>query len=352
MVIGMVNVQTGPAQALGVELKQGAEVYLNRINAQGGVHGRQLKLVAYDDGYEPAKSIDYTRKLIEEDRAFLLFGYVGTPTSRVVLPIASRAGVPYVAPFTGAAFLRKSTQPYVLTVRAGYNLETEMMVRYLVDKKNIRRIGMLIQDDGYGSAGREGVQNALQARGLKLAAVAKYERNTVDVAEAVTTLKQANPEAVIMVGAYAPCAAFIKQARQSGFDPVFMNVSFVGTSALMNALGQEGEGVYISQVMPDPVTSDAPVVAQFRQDMAAAGHTQMTYGALEGYVDAVVLARVLEKAGPAVTRDGFMATAATLKAEDIGGLTLKFGAEDHQGLDNVYLTQVRNGQLVSIDTQP
>jgi ABC-type branched-subunit amino acid transport system substrate-binding protein len=348
IVIGMSNALSGPAEDLGLELRTGAKIYFDKVNANGGVAGRKITLINYDDGYEPVRTIKNTLKLLNEDEVFALFGYVGTPTSKVAAPIAARAQVPYFAPFTGAEFLRDPPNDYLHNIRASYFDETEALVEYLVETLNITRIGMFIQDDGYGSAGRSGGQRALEKRGLSMAGVGKYTRNTRDVQKGLDELKQANPQAVIMIGAYAPCAAFMRLAIEQNFKPVFMNISFVGSNALAKAVGAAGEGSYISQVVPHPVTSELPVAKSYRLDMALAGVQELSFTSFEGYLDALVFVEVLRRVGRDLTRENFIAELKKFDM-DIGGLQVDFTGERLQGLKEVYLTQIRHGVVVSAE---
>lgn len=348
IVLGMSNALTGPAARLGRELRRGAQVYFDKINEVGGVAGRQIEIISYDDGYEPVNTIRNTVKLLREDEVFGLFGYVGTPTSKVAAPIAIRSQVPYFGPFTGAEFLRDPPNDYLQNVRASYYDETEALVEYLTTKLGISRIGVFIQDDGYGTAGRSGVQRALQQRELEMTGVGKYTRNTSEIQEGLNTLKEANPEAVIMVGAYAPCAKFIRDARKQGFNPIFMNISFVGTNALVQAAGDAGEQTYISQVVPHPVTSNLPVAQAYRLDMALAGELELSFTSFEGYLDALVYVEILRRVGKDLTRERFIEELKKLSF-NAGGIWMDFTSGRLQAMKDVHLTQVRYGVAVDID---
>lgn len=347
VLVGMSNAQSGPASGLGTRLKAGAQAYFARVNAAGGVHGRRIKLVSYDDGYEPDRAVAMTEKLINEDKVFTLFGYVGTPTSSAVLPLVSKAGIPYVAPFTGAELLRTPVNKVVFNVRASYFDETEGMVERLTRDLGVRKIGVFIQDDAYGNAGKAGVMRALVKNNLTLAGEGKYKRNTIEIEPGLAALKAANPEAVVMVGTYKACAEFVRQARASGFKPRFLNVSFVGTSDFIQAAGADAEGVYITQVMPSPDDAGLPLVRQYQSDMKAAGNAETDYTSLEGYVDAVVLVEALRKAGPALTRPAFMAAMEALTA-DLGGVKVEYSPRSHQGLRGIYHTVVKGGRPVPV----
>lgn len=348
IVIGMSNALSGPAAGLGTQLKAGATAYFDKINAAGGVNGRKIRLISYDDGYEPERTAAMTRKLIEQDKVFALFGYVGTPTSAAAVPFATKMGVPYIAPFTGAEALRNPVQKLVFNVRASYFDETEGMVERLTKDLGVKKIGVFIQDDGYGNAGKAGVSRALNKRGMTLAGEGKYTRNTVDVDAGLAALKAANPEAVIMVGTYKACAEFVKKARASGFNPRFLNLSFVGTSNFINEAGSAGEGVYITQVMPSPFDDAMAIVKQYQAVLRKADKkAEFDFTSLEGYVDAVVLVDALKKAGSDLTRVSLLSALDSLNI-DIGGLKVAYSPTDHQGIESIFYTVVKNGKAVSI----
>ncbi|MES2298842.1 MAG: ABC transporter substrate-binding protein [Pseudomonadota bacterium] len=345
--IGMANALSGPAAALGTGMRQGATVLFNKVNAAGGINGRKIKLVSVDDGYEPAQTAAATEKLIVNESVFALFGYVGTPTSKAALPIATKHGVPFFAPFTGAEFLRSPVDKLVFNVRASYWNETEMQVEHLAKDANINRIGLFIQDDPYGVAGKEGVERALRKSGQKPVAEARYKRNTEDVGAALDTLKATNPEAVVIVGTYGASSAFVKKANAAGFKPKFFNLSFVGTSNFIKASGADGEGTYITQVMPSPDDASMAIVHQYQADMKEAGITSYDYISLEGYVDAAIFVEGLKAAGQDLTRPTLLAALEKLKL-NLGGLAVAFTPTDHQGLKKVYLTKVKGGKAVSV----
>lgn len=345
--LGMSNAQSGPASALGTGMKKGAEAFFRKLNAEGGIHGRKVSLVSHDDGYEPDRAVANTEKLIQQDKVFSLFGYVGTPTSTAVLPLVGKSDIPYVAPFTGAEFLREPLNKNVFNVRASYFDETETLVDYLFNTLKLKKIATFVQDDSYGAAGNSGVVKALRKRDSAPVAKGTYTRNTVDVDAGLEEIKKAAPEAVIMVGTYKACAAFVKKAKSSGFNPKFLNVSFVGTAALIKELGADGEGVIISQVTPLYTDASVPVVKQYQADMKAAGASELDYTSLEGYIGAKVLSEALKKAGKELTRDGLRSALSSLKM-DLGGFTVGFSPTDHGGSKQVFLTRIQGQKPVMI----
>lgn len=342
--IGMANALTGPASGLGTDLKAGADAFLARVNAAGGVNGRKVILVSKDDGYEPEKTAAATRALIEQDKVFVLFGYVGTPTSAAAVPLASKAGVPYLFPFTGAEFLRNPVNKLVFNVRASYFDETELMVERLTKDAGAKSIALFIQDDAFGEAGKAGVNRALHKRNMKVAAEARYKRNTLDVDAGLAQIKAASPDGVVFIGTYASLAAIVKKAKAQGIKSKFMTVSFIGTAGFLKEAGADGDGVYITQVMPSP-ESGSPLVKQYLADMKGG---PVNYGSLEGYVDAAVLLEALKKAGSNPTRATFLSAMESLSI-DLGGLKVAFSATSHQGAKDVFLTVVRGGKAVQVD---
>ena len=332
---------SGPAEALGRGMRLGLRTAFEERNRAGGVHGRRLELVSLDDGYEPELAIGNTRRLIEEDRVFALVGAVGTPTSNAAEPIASAAGVPYIGPFTGAEFLRSRSRPMVINVRASYFQETEEMVERLSSDLGMTRIGILYQDDSYGLAGFRGLSRALKRRKLELAGIGTYPRNTTAVKTAVLDLSHSRPEAVVIIGAYRPVAAFIRWARLLEFDPVFINISFVGSNALANELGEAGDGVIVTQVVPFPGDDSIPIVSDYQHALAEnAPESEPGFVSLEGYIVGRFVVEALDRAGRDLTRNGFINAVTLTGIHDLGGFTLEFGPIDNQGSDRVFLTEI------------
>ncbi len=341
ILFGQAAVLQGPASALGLGMKAGLEAAFEEANRKGGVHGRKIRLLSVDDGYEPSKSIAATRKLIEEDKVFALIGPVGTPTAVAAQPIAGAAKVPFLGAFTGASFLRNPKLDNVINVRASYDLETEAWVKHLTEDLKITRIAIFYQDDAFGRAGLSGFEKAMKKRGLPIVAEGTYERNTTAIKTALLALRKAAPEAVVMVGAYQPSAEFIKLARKIEFNPVFVNISFVGASALAKALGSEGAGVIVSQVVPFPWDASLKVVADYQAAIQAADpKAQPEFVSLEGYLVGRLAIAALEKTGPEPTRAGLLQAIRDGAEFDIGGLKMTFGADDNEGLDKVFMTVI------------
>ena len=351
IVFGQSAAFEGPAAALGLGMREGILAAFNEANATGGVNGRRLELVSYDDGYEPEKAIANTKRLIDEDGVFALIGEVGTPTSNAAQPIATEAGVPFIGPFTGAAFLRDPTLGNVINVRGSYDQETEAWIEHLTTDLGVSRIAILYQDDTFGRAGLSGVSKAMEKRGMKLVAEGTFERNTTAVKTALLAIRKGDPEAVVMVGPYKPCAEFIKLAHRLKLNAVFVNISFVGANALAKELGEDGEGVVVTQVVPFPGDVSLPLVAQYQKALKAANpDAQIGFVSLEGYMVGRLVIEALGKVDGPVTRADLLSTIKEVGTFDLGGVTLSYGPDDNQGMDQVFLTVIQaDGSFKPID---
>jgi ABC-type branched-subunit amino acid transport system substrate-binding protein len=351
IVFGQPAAFTGPASALGLGMRAGIEAAFAEANRNGGVQGRKLELTGVDDGYEPDRSIAAVKKLIEQDKVFALIGPVGTPTANAAQPVAQAAGVPYIGPFSGAAFLRDPKRDNVINIRASYDDETEAWVQHLTEDLKITKIGILFQDDAFGRAGLSGFKKAMDKRGLAIAAEAAFERNTVAVKSALLELRHAQPEAVVMVGVYKPCAAFIKLARKIDFNPVFMNISFVGAGALAKELGPDGNGVIVSQVVPFPWDPSLKAVADYQAAIKAVDpKAEPDFVSLEGYLVGRLTLAALDKTGANPTREGLLKTIKQTGTFDIGGLVMTYGPEKNDGLDKVFMTVIQpDGTFKAVD---
>jgi branched-chain amino acid transport system substrate-binding protein len=346
ILLGQSAAFSGPAAQLGIEMNAGAVAYFDYINKQGGVNGRTISVKTRDDRYEGNLAAENTRKLIEEDKVFALFAYVGTPTSAAALPIFTEAKVPFVGPFTGAELLRNPLNRYVFNVRASYYDETEKIVEQLVST-GIQRIAVFYQNDSYGKAGLTGVEIAMKKRNLAIAATGTVERNTVDVGAAVKAIAAVQPDAVVMISAYTSIAEFVRQMKKAGSAAQFHNVSFVGSKALSNALGPEGYGVVISQVVPFPWYPGVPVVKEYQRILKLAGNTAYGFGSLEGYLAAKVMVEGLRRAGRDLTRESLIAALESMNNVDFGGFVVSFSRTSHAGSDYVELTMIgRDGNFV------
>lgn len=344
--VGQFAAQTGPAAELGKRMQLGMLAHFNAVNAAGGISGRKLTLVSRDDGYEPEKAIAAVKALIEEDKVFALVGSVGTPTNLAAVPAINAAGIPLIGPFTGAQALREPLNRNLFHVRASYFDETERIVQHLTTL-GISKIAVFYQNDSYGKAGLEGMIRALTKRNLKPAASVTVERNSVDVAASLAAILKTAPEAVVQISAYKSCAALIRQAKAKGYGGQFFNVSFVGSKALADELGDVGAGVTISQVVPFPYIASSPIVREYQQRMTEAGHKDFDFSSMEGFLAAKVFTEGLRRAGKALTRDSLVTALESIREYNMGGFYVNYSPKNHEGSRFTDLTLIgRGGRFV------
>lgn len=340
IILGQSAAFSGPAAQLGNQFHAGAKLWFDQTNDSGGVNGRLIEIKTMDDGYEPERCLANTKQLIENG-VFALFGYIGTPTSMVALPLIKSEGIPFIAPFTGAMALREPHLKNVFHLRASYNDETALIVKQLTHL-GLKKIAVFHQNDAYGKAGLDGVNLALAKDGLMPIATATVERNTVDVDAAVKKLTAAKPDAIVQIGTYKACAAFIRASRRAGYGGTFYNVSFVGTKALSDELGKEGAGVVVSQVVPSPYSSTRQITREFAESIKKGGDTVVAnFSSMEGYLAAKLFTEGLKRAGGTyLTRQGFIRGLESMGSHSLGGFAAQLSPTGHVASNFVELSML------------
>jgi amino acid/amide ABC transporter substrate-binding protein, HAAT family (TC 3.A.1.4.-) len=342
---------TGHAGYLGTQTLRGAEAYLRYVNENGGVHGRKIRIISYDDSYDPPRCLSNTQKLIVAGDIFALCCYVGTPTTVKVLPLVEEARIPLIGMFTGANALREPFNHYVVNIRASYYQETETAVRHMVEDLGITRIAVFYQYDAYGFDGLIGTELALKEYDLEPVARGSYIRGTQKVSEGMDKIRDSGAEAVVMVGTYDACARFITLAQQAGYDPIFYNVSFVGAEELARRLGPDITPVVLmSQVVPQPQvgSGDAHDAATEYVTLLARYFPDDTpsFVGLEGFLNARIIVEGLERAGRNLTREGLLKAIESIRDYELGpGMSITYGPNDRQGLEQVYFTRLQGGRF-------
>jgi len=351
---------SGHASFLGTQLLEGSMAYINEVNANGGVHGRQIKVIQEDDLYDPPKTLENTKKLIDQDKVFALFDYVGTPTSKAVVvtetPIHD-AKTPLLGLFTGAGFLRNPLQPYVFNIRDSYNSEAEGAIAYFVTNLGFENVAIMYQNDAFGAAVLSGVKAALERRGMELVAEATFERGTMDVEDGVASLKDSGAEAIVMVGTYSPLAKFIKLCNDAEFTPYFHTVSFIGSEAFGKELVEVQEvdpeqysKIIVTQVVPAPFSDEYDTVKEYKELATKYNPDhEPNYVALEGFVNAKVLVKALTDSGQDLTRENFLFALESMQKVNVGiGKSVSFNKDDHQGLEGIYYSRLSEGGVFKI----
>ena len=376
IVLGVSAAFSGPSRGLGSELYRGAGAYFAQVNDTGGINGRRIALRMYDDGYQPDPCVENTMQLMLEDQVFLLFGYVGTPTVTRVLPILKKfqdENIYMFFPFTGAQPQRQPPYgEFAFNLRASYEQETGGLVDNFV-RIGRRRIGVFYQMDAYGRSGWAGVRAALARHGERITGEATYGRGakfTGSMREQVGILQKASPDAVVCIGSYAACAAFARDAVDLGLEVPIANLSFVGSENLLKLLseGREDSERYTrllvnSQVVPSYEDLSIPAVREYRELMERydpqvpeelvteeyAAFPQ-SFGSLEGFLNAKLLAEILRRLGDDVTRARLEEAVFSVRDFDLGiGEQVSFGPDRRQGLQTVYYTVVEEGRFVPLE---
>jgi len=349
---------TGHASYLGSQTLRGALCYLKHVNETGGVHGRRIELLPYDDAYDPPRCLANTQKLIVEDKVFALFGYVGTPTTVKILPMVEDARIPLLGMFTGANALREPFNRFLVNIRASYYQETAAAVRHLVADLGLKRIAVFYQYDAYGFDGLTGTELALKEFGLAPVARGSYVRGTLDIEDGFAKIEDSRAEAVVMIGTSDPCARFVELAKDSGFAPIFYAVSFVGAEELARRLGPKpGAVVIMSQVVPPIESASSALQGGARQYVELLARyypdDKPNSVGLEGYYNARILVEALERAGRNLTREGFIQALESIRDLELGpGLVASFGPDNHQGLRQVFFTRLVDGRFTLVDSWP
>ncbi|MDL5031299.1 ABC transporter substrate-binding protein [Pelomonas sp. APW6] len=329
--IGSSAALTGPAAQLGLRYHAGIRAQLALVNQQGGIQGRKVVLDLRDDGYEPERAEVNTRQLVEDERVLLLFGYVGTPTSRAALPYLKRHGISFMGAYTGAGMLYEPSLGRIFSIRASY-LDESLALADAMKRDGVKRFNVLLQADLFGRAGLEAMRDAAQGRQLTLQASATVRRNSTDVGEALDALiTRAPADAIFMISTYETCAAFIRQARKRGYTGRFYLLSFAGLEPLQQALQGDMRQVRIAQVVPDPRDPILPVTAAYQKAMLAQGDRQFDSISFEGYIAARVLCEGLLRAQRSHGRDGVQQALERVGELDLGGFRVRYNENSHRG---------------------
>lgn len=348
ILVGSSSPLTGHASYLGQGVVTGLNIYFKYINSQGGIFGRTIELVAYDDDYNPPLMISNVTKMNNEDKVFALIGLVGTPTTLAVVGFCQDHKIPLLFSVTGAIELRKPVKKYIMNLRPSYWDECATAVDYFI-KHGKKRFAVFFQNDAYGLNGRNGVERRLIKYDLNLISEASYIRGVSDVKDQVQEIHKYNPDVVIMIGTADACSAFVKEAVRMGMKDVwFSNVSFVGSHELAKQIQHSKAKVFVTEVFPSPKDTSLPAVREYRQLMATYyPEIEPNPLALEGFLSAKLFVEAMKRKGNNPDRESLITILEDMHDVDIGiGENVNFSSIDHQGLDRVYITRIENGKII------
>lgn len=290
--LGMSVALSGPASHIGQQLKQGHELYFNYANQQSDIEQPHIQLIALDDGYEPSRAVDNTQYLIRHQHIDALIGNMGTPTTHAIKEILKRHQLPLLMPYTGAEFLYQNPGFPIFKLRASYLDEAQEQVRYLVDELGHTNIALFIQADEFGLTLEKSHRQALKDKGIEPVVIARFRRNTNDVAKALTQILTTQATAIAMIGTYEPLAAFINQAHRGGFRGTYTSVSFVSSASLFADITVPAH-VMVTEVLPDPNTCHGDICNLFRS-LSKTHQQTVTYQSFEGFVNAYLFSKSLQ----------------------------------------------------------
>ncbi len=328
IVLGQSCQLTGPLAALTSELRLGAKLHFDEVNKNGGIGGRQVRVIALDDAYDPKRSAANTIKLIDEENVLALFAYAGTPGSLAAVPIAEEKRVPLFAPFTGSDALRVKHSRYVFNIKAGYGDELEAMVRQ-IGSVGISKAAVIYLNNAFGTGGLAQVEKAAAAHHVQLLSKAALEVDGSKLDATVAATAQSQPPAVIMVSAGKPGVDFIDAYLKAGHRSTFYMLSVTSNTQLVQVLGPRARGIVISQVVPSPWNQSVKLVRDFQRLARAAGLKDFTFSQMEGFVSASVLTDALRRAGKVPTREGLIRALEETKRLDLGGYLIELSPTRH-----------------------
>jgi branched-chain amino acid transport system substrate-binding protein len=328
------------AQAVPVsENSAGAQLYFDGVNKHGGVHGRKVALKTVDDGNDVKRTVETVRQLIEQDKVFMLFLGRGTANNEAAIPVFSGAKIPNFAPLSPATSMNKPFQKYIFNVRARGANEIDKIVEQMVTL-GMKKIAIVYADDGFGKDVMAGTEESMKKYNLTPVAKVTIGRTATQFDDQVSAIAKAEPQAVIIGAVAKPSAAFIRAARKAGIGAQLFSLSNVSSDAYIKDLGTDGVGVGVTQVVPYPWSAGTPIVKEFLQGVKENPSVPITHGSLEGYISAKVLVEGLKRTGPQLTRVKLISTLESMTNYDVGGMTISYTPENHQGSNFVELTVI------------
>ena len=337
IVVGQSAPMSGSNKDLGNDIRNGALALFKRVNDAGGVNGRKIELVTLDDANDTKRSEANTKQLIEQNNPVALFGYGSATLSRPALPHVEAAKITFFAPFTGADPMRKFNR-YVYNHRASYADELEKIVEHYTTF-GIKKFAVLHYEDAVGKENFNAVDRALKSRNLAPVAVAAVTRTQTDLSKELAAVNKSDPDVVILTTLYKTSADFIKNGKKQGLSAQFVSTSFAASSPFANALGGDGLGVAMAQVVPSYLRRSVPVVREYQGAMEAAfGKKEFSYQSFEAYIAAKVLVEGMRRAGPQVARESLLRALDTVQNYDVGGYIVSFSPANHNGSSFVSLS--------------
>jgi len=337
IIVGQTASFSGPVAAGVKETAEGAKLYIDKVNADGGVHGQKIELLSMDDKFDPELTVKNARTLIVDKKVVALFLVRGTPQTLALMPLLAEYRVPLVAPSTGAMQLHQPVNPYIFNVRPSYQHEAERVVKHL-SLVGMDRIAVLQADDSFGSDAVIGALAGFKSVNKEPVLVEKFNRINPDFAPLAAKVMQANAQAVLFIGSGTMVVDGTKAIRAAGSGAQIVTLSNNAASGFIAAMGSNARGTIVSQVFPYERSVAFLIVKEALELAQAKNIGDISPALLEGYAAAKVLVEGLRRAGARPTREKLIAALNGLNKFDIGGLEVSYSPGNHTGLSFVDLS--------------
>jgi len=339
ILLGQTTALSGPLAELGQDTANGSKAYFDYINAQGGVHGRKIRLLTLDDGYNPEKAVANVKQLIEQDQVLSLFGVLGTPANLAIMPIIEKAGVPNFGPASGSDAVRIPFNRLVFHTGPSYADEIDKIVEHLL-VRGITKIGAVYQNNAFGKEGLGNLERIIKARNLTLAGAASIDSSGADADKASELLAQAAPQAILMITAGKASVDFIKAHNKRAIGMQYFALSVMASQAAIKALGADGVGVVVSQVSPFPFSATSGIVQEYQRVMNKMGIRNWSFASIGGFISAKIMVDGLKRAGRNLTRESLVDALESMGKLDYDGFVIHYGKTNHLGHRYVELTVI------------
>lgn len=355
LIVGASLPNTGIIKSWGESVVVGVNAYFNYANENNLIKNKKIEFLVYDDKYEPELTYENTRKLIYEDKIFALFGYVGTPTIKKVLPILYDENIPFFSAFTGASFLRNNTNENFINFRSSYNQEIESLMNYIIKEKKLNKMAVFYQNDDYGEEGYISLINSLKSKNLKLVAEGSYKRNTLSINHAFNEIKDAKPEVIFMIGAYKTNSLFIKKAKENENlkDVIFCNISFGDANSMVKELEKfhtSSENIIFSQVVPSYLDTKIEAVKEYQNLMQKYfPNESLGFLSFEAFLSSKILVNAISRITGEITREKLLLTLKTTPHDLLNGIPLEY--KNSQLLNVTYLFEYKNNEFIEIKNE-
>ncbi|AXX89466.1 amino acid-binding protein [Arcobacter suis] len=352
LIVGASLPNSGIIKSWGESVSNGVNAYFSYANDNNLIKNKKIEFLVYDDKYEPELTLENTQKLVYKDKVFTLFGFVGTPTIKRVLPILYDENIPFFSAFSGASFLRNNKNQNFINFRSSYDQEIDNLINYLNDEKKLNKIAVFYQNDDYGEEGYISLLNLLKNKNLKLVAEGSYKRNTLSINHAFNEIKDAKPEVIFMIGAYKTNSLFIKKAKENENlkNVIFCNISFGDANSMVKELenlNTTSENIIFSQVVPSYTNTSIPVVNEYQNLMKKYyPKEELGFISLEAFLSSKILVNAISRINGEITREKLILTLKTTPNNLLEGIPLEY--KNSQLLNKTFLFEYKNNEFIEI----